>query len=434
MGDTSRRKFIKEAAGYLAFLPLLDNLNNQDGVPVRNTILLRSGWSTDNWGDLVTIPAIYRLIQRYVVNTEVILWPYTINQNLENLLSQNFSAIKIVKGDIGEDGLPDTQELKDAFEKSDLLLYSPGAQRIIDWKNDNSAGTETRSLKYCRESNHPYAIFGFGDLSSDEDTMWNVFKETVAHAAIIFSTNSKTDDLLKNKKIKLKNLISASDPLISFNMRDEGPARNYLNGSGLLEKQFIIANIKTDGMKDEKINSIADKVKILIEKWIRDTGNPALIISDCESDIPHNRTLLYEHVSDDLKDKLYFYDGLMQPEVAESLFEKARVVTGMSPQLIFMGIQAGSPVFHYMDWDQGNKSQCLLDLGMKDSVMDLNSTSADALYKKLITIHRSFVESLLESSKAEKDVLKVLEDNFREISKIQNKLSPRKKKKKSGKD
>ncbi|RZK69361.1 MAG: polysaccharide pyruvyl transferase family protein, partial [Pedobacter sp.] len=98
-------------------------INNVAG---KSTILLRSSWQTVNIGDIGHTFGIMELFERYIPEVNIVLWPISINNGVDELLKTKFPKLKIVMGKINKEGIPDTDELKNAFDSCQLMVHGSG--------------------------------------------------------------------------------------------------------------------------------------------------------------------------------------------------------------------------------------------------------------------------------------------------------------------
>lgn len=90
-------------------------------------IILRSSWQTVNIGDITHTPGVLRLLDQHLPEATVYLWPSSIDRSVEPMLRRAFPKLKIAKGGIGENGEPDTPELKEAFAATSLFIHGSAA-------------------------------------------------------------------------------------------------------------------------------------------------------------------------------------------------------------------------------------------------------------------------------------------------------------------
>lgn len=88
------------------------------------TILILSGWQDVNIGDIAHTPGLLTILKAYHPGTELILWKKNAGSDVERWLKCNFPDVKIVHGDVTPDFNVNSQEIEDAFKKSDIMIHS----------------------------------------------------------------------------------------------------------------------------------------------------------------------------------------------------------------------------------------------------------------------------------------------------------------------
>src|SRR5947208_11105077 len=111
----NRRAFFAELTAALAASACAQKLAAA-GRPPR--ILLRSSWQTVNIGDIGHTPGVLRLLEQYLPDAEVRLWPSSVDNGVEQLLLGRFPKLVIVKG---------AEAQQAALEECDFFLHGSGA-------------------------------------------------------------------------------------------------------------------------------------------------------------------------------------------------------------------------------------------------------------------------------------------------------------------
>ncbi|MCX6955258.1 MAG: polysaccharide pyruvyl transferase family protein [Verrucomicrobia bacterium] len=131
-----RRQFLVHAGAALTSAALLPQLLAATGGRAPR-IVLRSSWQTVNIGDIGHTPGVLALIEKYLPEAEVSLWPMDVRNGVEEMLRRRFPKLRIVRDKAG------------AYE-NDFLLHGSGpyltAHRdVAAWK---------------KETGKPYGIYG----------------------------------------------------------------------------------------------------------------------------------------------------------------------------------------------------------------------------------------------------------------------------------
>lgn len=417
-----KRQFLHRT-GILVFVLLTFSFSVlQAQQQARNRILLRTGWDSETYGEMASIPALYRSIQRYVPETEVIIWPYEMTDELKALLEKSFTKLDLVEGEINENGEPSTEELKEAFETSDLFLYAAGVQRRIDWTGQDPDGTETASLRYCRKMEIPYVVYGLGEIPESQE-MQTGFQEILNGASLSFVMESRSEDKIKDLKLKIDNLKTGPNPLFAFDLKNDAGARNYIEASGIIDHDFIVFNFKNTSLPGSRDTTSVKKILYILDNWVQSTDHLILLLADSRQDIAYMKNIR-EELSEAAKNRTLVYDDVFSPDLISSVVEKSRISVAMSPYPLFPALLADIPIYHLADWDYNTDGQIFIDLGLKDLVMDINHSSEKELLEGLTEINKSYVKALIETNKSHNQVIKELQESFEEIHKLLTKIHP----------
>src|SRR4051794_9593820 len=115
-----RRHFLKlvpAMAAMVAGIPAFSTANAGN----KKIILLRSSWQTVNIGDIAHTPGVLHLLEKYIPEAEVRLWPSEVENGVEELLLRRFPKLIILK----------TPEEKDkAIQESGFMLHGSGPSLV----------------------------------------------------------------------------------------------------------------------------------------------------------------------------------------------------------------------------------------------------------------------------------------------------------------
>src|SRR5512137_435846 len=95
-------------------------------------ILLRSSWQTVNIGDIGHTPGVLALLEQYLPEADVRLWPSNVDNGVDAMLRRRFPNVPIVQG---------TDAIKAALAECDFLLHGSGpgfvAQKdVAKWRQE----------------------------------------------------------------------------------------------------------------------------------------------------------------------------------------------------------------------------------------------------------------------------------------------------------
>lgn len=142
--ETNRRDFLQQSSFGLAIVAAL-----QASPPYR--ILLRSSWQTVNIGDIAHTPGVLRLLEEYLPDAEVWLYPSNLKNGVDQILRARFPKLRIaMKG---------SKELQHAYEVCDFLLHGSGPSLVA----------EKHVVEWSQKTGKPYGV-RFGKLPTRRPT------------------------------------------------------------------------------------------------------------------------------------------------------------------------------------------------------------------------------------------------------------------------
>src|SRR5690348_5643567 len=104
-------------------------------------IVLRSSWQTVNIGDIGHTPGVLTLLEKYLPQAEVRLWPSKVDNGVDAMLRRRFPKVPILEG---------AQAIKAAFAECDFLLHGSGASFVA----------EKDVAEWHKETGKPFGIYG----------------------------------------------------------------------------------------------------------------------------------------------------------------------------------------------------------------------------------------------------------------------------------
>src|SRR5262249_9174098 len=109
--------------------------------PGPRRIVLRSSWQTVNIGDVAHTPGVLALLEKYMPDVEVRLWPSNIGNGVEEMLLKRFPKLKVIKA---------RDDISAAFTECDFLLHGSGPSFVA----------QKDVAKWRSETGKPFGIFG----------------------------------------------------------------------------------------------------------------------------------------------------------------------------------------------------------------------------------------------------------------------------------
>jgi hypothetical protein len=413
----NRRTFIQRTAGLAITLPVITSLKINVQEVKNPKILFRMGWNSNDNDDIALIPSLYRIAQKSLLKCEFFLWLEDPDPDIIEMLNRNFTGLKIITGNIDNTGQPTTDELRNILSETALFFYSNGPAMEMDWADENKSGIETRSLKYCFDNNIPYAILGLDGIPKEGKAVER-FAELTNGARYIFTTSSLIDKKLKDENIKILNWRQIPNPLFAFDLRNESQSREIFENNNLTGMDFLTLDFRVAGLSEEDIKTYSHKIIMMITSWVEKTDKYVCILPNNPSDIEATLNNIYTPLEAGIKSKVIFFPEVLTPDTAASIYEKSKVVSGMSLFPACSAVHSGVPVLFLSTVDLSDVAGTIEDMGLKNSIQELNTQSGETLSGILLRINNKYVDGIIESDKAREYAMRKLKDQFDDIYKF----------------
>src|SRR5262245_3365199 len=129
-------------------------------------IVLRSSWQTVNIGDIAHTPGVLHLLEQNLPDVEVRLWPSSVGNGVDEMLTKRFPKLKIIKG---------REDILAAMTDCDFLLHGSGPGFVA----------QKDVAKWRKETGKPYGIYCITFASKDAEA-----KELLSGARFVYFRDS----------------------------------------------------------------------------------------------------------------------------------------------------------------------------------------------------------------------------------------------------
>ncbi|MBS1824825.1 MAG: polysaccharide pyruvyl transferase family protein, partial [Acidobacteria bacterium] len=216
-------------------------------------ILLRSSWQSVNIGDIGHTPGALAILEKYIPNAEITLWPGQLGHGSRELLAKGFPRLKIAEGSLDKQDKPTTPALAQAWQSVDLYVSGSGS----------GFPASNHAVAFHKVTGKPVGVLGvstdpisgFGEGREPEGGTLQQIRTKAAklppthlnadlryiidRAAFFFCRDSISRDYLKSQRVKTPILEFGPDAQLAMTLRDDARAAAFLQKHALLEGRFI---------------------------------------------------------------------------------------------------------------------------------------------------------------------------------------------------
>ncbi len=380
-------------------------------------ILLRTGWATQNVGDVAHTPGSLRMLYSRFPDAHITVWANHLNDEIRAMLYRRFPTVKIISGNIYDKEEPCPPEIETAFEAADLFIFNSGMAMNFglfnfDW---NGPVYNLMPLMRCIEQGIPFGLFG-QSFDRFAHPSVSLFKPVLDQAAFIFARETHSVAYLRELGFSTKIIEFGPDGAFGIDTLDDEKAEAWLSAHGLEEKEFLAFNIRTNTAvptgSDSPLNPTNPNPEqqrenekwlqvcaTVITRWVRETGKKVLVAPEAFKEINAAKTMLLPLLPEDVLSKVVLRDTWWNADEALSTFSRARAAFGMEPHTLIMALTAGVPIVHARPLRHGRKGWMFKDLGLGNGLFDIDAASADVIADAVIHMDREYEEACNQAKK-----------------------------------
>ncbi|GAB3262668.1 polysaccharide pyruvyl transferase family protein [Larkinella harenae] len=371
----NRRDFLKQTPSLLALLMSVPTLARVRQ-PATRSMLLRSSWQTENIGDIAHTPGVLTLLEKYLPDVEVRLWPSNVGNGVEEILMKRFPKLIILK----------TPEQKlAAMSECVFLLHGSGPSLV-----------GRKEVEQWSQTGKPYGIYGItwpGVYGFEEDR-WKFNPADVAlmsKARFTYFRDSASLEFAKSKGVNCPIMEFTPDGAFAVDIRDDQSADAFLKQHGLETGKFLCAipqyrfspwwelpqkkqsvhpqkHARNEQMKEQDNKPIRDAIIAVV----RQTPLKVLLVPENETQVRIGKEMLYDPLPDDVKAKVVWRDHYWLTDEAVSTYIRSAGLFGIEMHSPIMCIAHGIPAIVCRFEEQTSKGAMWRDVGLGDWLFDMD--------------------------------------------------------------
>lgn len=361
----------------LTFGASLAGLRNGIAADTPRRVLLRSSWQTVNIGDIAHTPGVLHLLEQYLPEAEITLWPSRIDNGVEEILSARFPKLKFIKG---------AEDLKRAFAESDFLLHGSGPSLVA--QKDVERWTEA--------TNKPYGVYGITlsrrGSTATADVSDDSFAKTIAvlsGARFAYFRDSKSLELAKASGCTSPVMEFGPDGAFACDLKEDEKATAFLKANELEEGRFLcciprlrytpywlIKNQPKDDVKHARNEAMKfhdhDPHLEAIRLVLAETDLKILLCPEDQTQMQVGKELFYDRLTDEEKKRVVWRPDYWLTGEALSVYVRSAGLFGNEMHSPIMCIGQGIPAIVCRWSEQTTKGYMWSDIGLGEWLFDFD--------------------------------------------------------------
>ncbi|MFE5341652.1 polysaccharide pyruvyl transferase family protein [Isoptericola sp. NPDC056578] len=370
------------------------------------SVLLRSSWANANIGDVAHSPGLITALLDSEPGARITLWPMRLGEREEAMIRRAVPTVTIVRGDLDEAGVPTTPELATAWESADVLVHGSAASaslvpELASWREQSA-----RPYGYAGVTVDPLFPRAWGSLERLRvmtQALPATFLEDDGRAIIddaefLFARDSISLEFLRAQGASPQVLEFGPDGTFAYRYRDDTAGDAVLGSLGLAAGEFgcFVPRLRYAPYPDiygtertrefDRLYAInagtvgfdLDTLTAAITTWVRETGQPAVVVPEMSYAVELARDELLPRVPADVHDRVLVLDRYWTLEEASSVYARARAVVSMECHSPILASVHGTPTIYVRLPTETVKGGMYADLGGADVVVEVEPGGPEA--------------------------------------------------------
>lgn len=352
----------------------------------QKAIILRSSWQTVNIGDVGHTPGVLALLEKYLPDVEVRLWPTSVDNGVEAMLRRRFPKVAIIKT---------PEEISKAITECVFLLHGSGPSLVA--RQDVQ--------RWHKETGKPYGVYGItfpGVYSPDPvavATANPLDVELLSQAKFALFRDSVSLNFAKTHGVTCPIMEFCPDGAFAVDVRDDKSALDFMSKHGLKEGEFMCViprqrftpwwEVKGREAQYDEVRNTRNltmrehdnaPVREAIIAVIRQTSLKILICPEDETQVKLGKSILLDKLPDDVKPRVVWRDHFWLTDEAVSTYVRSAGMFGLEMHSPIMCIGNGIPAIVGRFPEQTSKGLMWRDIGLGDWLFEFDNEADIARY------------------------------------------------------
>lgn len=329
-------------------------------------ILLRSSWQTVNIGDIAHTPGMLALLNRYLPEAEITLWPSSVDNGVGAMLQRRFPKLRILQR---------SPDLTQVYAEHDFLLHGSGASLVA----------EADLLRWRKLGDKPYGILGITLSKPSPSTV-----ELLSGAQFVFLRDGVSLAVAKAAGVKSSVMGFGPDGAFATDLRDDDRAEAFLKAQGLEPGRFLCCipryrhtpywlikpGVALDPVKQKRNDELKEhdhaQLRSAIVEVVRQTKLKVLICPEDRTQMALGKEILFDRLPEDVKPRVVWRPDYWLTDEALSVYVRSAGLFGNEMHSPIMCIGNGVPAIVCRWAEQTSKGTMWQDIGLGEWLFDLD--------------------------------------------------------------
>lgn len=341
-------------------------------------ILLRSSWQMVNIGDIAHTGGVLALLEKHLPEAEVVLWASESHSpEVAAMERRRFPGLRIVKGNIADDGRASNDELSRALAETDFLLHGSGPSLVA--ARDVNA--------FVKHFGKPFGVYGitYGGGNAARQTL-------MGKAEFLFFRDSVSLGVARKEGIACPIMEFGPDGAFAFDITNDEAADRFLHEKKLEPGRFLccIPRLRytpywrihdremseRDRRRRQRNRAMAEHdhapLRKAITALVRDEGYKVLVCPEDMSQMQVGKQMILDKLPDDVRRGVAWREHFWLPDEAVSVYRRAAGLFGLEMHSPIMCIGNGTPAIVCRFPEQTSKGFMWRDIGLDDWLFNMD--------------------------------------------------------------
>ena len=333
-------------------------------------ILLRSSWQVVNIGDIAHTPGVLALLERYLPEAEVWLWPTSLANGVEAMLRQRFPRLVIASS---------PEAVAAAIRYCDFFLHGSGALLVA-----------AKDLARWRaDTDKPYGVYG---ITLNEPAINPEVVSLLNGAQFVFFRDTPSIQIARRRGVQNSVMEFGPDGAFATDLRNDTAAREFLAAHRLAPRRFLCcipryrftpywsipaSSRPYDAARDRRNQEMKEHdhapLRAAITRLVRELRFQVLICAEDETQVALGKEMVFDPLPEDVKRATVWRDRFWLTDEALSVYCYSAGLFGNEMHSPIMCIGNGVPAIVCRFAEQTTKGFMWRDIGLGEWLFDLDN-------------------------------------------------------------